>query len=559
MASYELKIDLLGGEKVESILQKLSGLSGALGSGGSIFGGGAGGASPISKLVSDVEKGKVGVHALAKEMKSATTAAAQGFKESGYGKSTVSFLKGLSDKMRENLFKDPANADLKAAWEKSLTGGATAAAETTAKTFKGVLWGSKSMLQGQFPATPSWLKIISMDEAFKSKSVGGGIAGISGGDAFSRFEKEHGNMFGSSLDWKLREMRRKSDEKFARQSKEEKGEMQGPDLHGTMRRLAAKMQHDSVTFKKDMSFLLMPLFNPGSMWATMFSARQTFSALNTAHGKAFSAASLGGMGAGAATAMLVGAATVVGLALKALAVTVKQTMAAYEQARQIYSKALQNGMGLQWSTKRGLLAQIMGVSEQDVFRFGAQMNYLNPKLEQAASILAKTATPLTQVSWEFKVLKVDMESMFALIADRATPTVLGFTSALDGLIKWLTSHTSYLNALVNGAASGASSAILGNASGPMGAIMKMFGLYGSIQLAKGAMPSPQAWMKQLPASHWEHMGLVIGGGAANYQKQISQNTASIARDMKVVAHHIMGIGKGPGNSVWGMSPFVAQP
>ena len=78
--NYELKLDLVGGEKVEAILQKLSGLTGALGQGGSIFGGTSGGASPISKLVQDVEKGKVGVHALGKAMKNATTQAAQGFK-----------------------------------------------------------------------------------------------------------------------------------------------------------------------------------------------------------------------------------------------------------------------------------------------------------------------------------------------------------------------------------------------------------------------------------------------------------------------------------------------
>ena len=263
------------------------------------------------------------------------------------------------------------------------------------------------------------------------------------------------------------------------------------------------------------------------------------------------------MGAAGATALLVGAATAAGLALKALTVTVKETLAAYENARQIYSKSLQNGMGLQWSTKRGLLAQIMGVSEQDVFRFGAQMNYLNPKLEQAASILAKTATPLTQVSWEFKILKVDFESMFALIAEMGTPAVLGFTGALDGLIKWLTSHTSYLNALVNGAASGAASAILGNASGPMGAIMKMFGLYGSIQQAKSAMPSPQAWMKQLPASHLEHMGLVVGGGrSSNYAQQTAKNTAVAVKYLQKIA---MSVPVATPMGTFGMVPMTNNP
>ena len=74
-----------------------------------------------------------------------------------------------------------------------------------------------------------------------------------------------------------------------------------------------------------------------------------------------------------------------------------------------------------------------------------------------------------------------------------------------------------------------------------------------------SMPSTTSWMKQLPASSWEHMGLVMGLGVSNYQKQIETNTASIAKDIKTVANHIMGIGKGPGNHPWGLSQIGNAP
>ena len=320
-------------------------------------------------------------------------------------------------------------------------------------------------------------------------------------------------------------------------------------------RNAAKQEKDALTFKKDMSFLLMPLFNPGSMWATMFSSRQTFSAMNTSTGKAFSGKYLGGMAAGPATALLVAAATATGLALKALTATVKQTLAAYENARQIYSKALQNGMGLQWSTKRGLLAQIMGVSEQDVFRFGAQMAYLNPKLEQASQILARTATPLTQVSWEFKVLKADLSAMFAKLATDATPAILHFIDALDKMVKdliWLHDHIPQPK---DKDMAGLAGFAIG---GPMLGLL-VRNAAAKDDATRSKMPSPASWMKQLPASSWEHLGLGIAGAGGSYQKEIARSTASIARDIKTVAKHLTSPNLMNTGGGWNMMPYGNNP
>ena len=316
-----------------------------------------------------------------------------------------------------------------------------------------------------------------------------------------------------------------------------------------------KQIQDANAFKMDMASLALPMFNPMSPWSTVWGAKNVFKGLNTEHGAAFLASKLGGMGAAGATALLVGAATAAGLALKALSVTVKETIAAYENARQIYSKALQNGMGLQWSTKRGLMAQIMGVSEQDVFRFGAQMAYLNPKLEQSAKILSDTATPLTQVSWQWNILQTDLSASFAILANDAKPAVMGFLSSLDELVKFLNKHSKALGLM---ARSEATVWTLGMSEVWNG----LNNLRGKKDSGMSAMPSPQSWMKQLPASHWEHMGLVIGGGQNNYARDTARNTRESANALKQIARFIGGGGKfgggGAGGS-WGMSNTVAQP
>jgi len=50
----------------------------------------------------------------------------------------------------------------------------------------------------------------------------------------------------------------------------------------------------------------------------------------------------------------------------------------------------------------------------------------------------------------------------------------------------------------------------------------------------GGAPSPVAYMKQLPASQWEHMGLIIGGSGTNYAKDTAKNTAKMVQLLEKV-------------------------
>lgn len=218
--------------------------------------------------------------------------------------------------------------------------------------------------------------------------------------------------------------------------------------------------------------------------------------------------------------------------------------AASERAAKLYSSALQSGLGLGFSAKRGTLASIMGVSEQDVFRFGAQMAYLNPRIEQATSILAKTAVPLTQLDWNWKILGLDMSALVSKISADLAPAISNFIIGLDELVKALTRTW------------GITKAIAEIANPALLLIPLIQRKYEDADPKN--FPSPQAWTKQLPASHLEHMGLQIGGGSNNYARDTAKNTRQLVVLMTKIAS---GAGKGIKSDVgpWGFSNTTAQP
>jgi len=329
------------------------------------------------------------------------------------------------------------------------------------------------------------------------------------------------------------------------------GPMQGPDLSGSMRRkfwayhglkepggaaLAGVQGMGDITqFDKK-----------GLNWGKIMMGIGT-GAMNPWIGSRILSDTLSGGGKGGGVAKgIFGAGGAMGFAefyigFKIFEKAVQTFKATIDNAAKIYANALQNGMGLKWSTKRSLLAEIMGVSEQDVFRFGKQMAYLNSKLEFSAGILSKTAVPLTQVSWEFKLLGNDLKALFAQIATDVSPAVLTLTRSLEGLVIGLTLAAKAANTKVNGipiTGLGQINWFLEKLNNKMG----------------GAMPSPQSWMKQLPASHWEHMGLVTMGNSGNPARETANNTKSAAVSLKKLVQYF-GKNSG-GKDSWGSSQLV---
>lgn len=524
--NYELSINLVGGEKAEAILQKLSGLSGALGSGGSVFGGSSGGASIIKQTNDQLTKTGQLTGEIKKNVQSIATSAAQGFSGSGWTSTALKLKQAAEDAAKKNpswahqshsssggfgseefLKRNPHLRELFA----GETGGGSAASK-----FRGVLWGSKTMLQGQFPAMPDWLK-----------SIG-----------------------------KL-------------------GPMQGPDLSGDLRRKffsikglkepggkeLAKVQAlpdmseftpKGVDKKKVLIGLATALFNPwiGSRILSDEMAKLTGSKAGGV------AAGIFGKGGALGFGEIYVGITTLKKAFEGLRLVVMEVAKAYETARQLYAKALTGGMGLQFTAKRGLIAQIMGVSETDVFRFGAQMAYLNPRLEMASKILAQTATPLTQVSWQFKILQADMGALFAKLANDAAPSIMKFTDALIKMMQVASSMHDVAAKLWSVGKWTPTGIVARLATGEFSraAIYKILG----IKDTQAAMPTTASWMKQLPASSWEKMGLIVGGGNQNFAKQTAANTASAVKHLAVIAAAVTGGKSKPGGN-WGMSPIQAAP
>ena len=539
---YELKLDLLGGEKVEEILKKLSGLTGALGSGGSIFGGtAAASSSPLSKTADDaarltrqVQAGTVGVHALGKELKNLG-------QQPGVSASMLGWLKSAPNKkVFDALWQQATDAE-----KMAFNGGGApdvAAAAARASKMRGVLWGSKSMLQGQFPEMPEWLKNLHPAGPMQGPDTTKGIRDVTGKDLAKIAglptieDLQKGRVKG------LREVTGKDIAKV----------MGLPDI--------TSFDTKAKDWKKGALGGVAGLFNP---WIGSRILSDVFKGSGGAGGGNGTAKGIFGMGGAMGFTEFYLAFKALQLAFKALKSVVDEVSEAYKRAASIYTNALQTGLGTQFSTKRSLLASIMGVSEQDVFRMGAQLAYLNPRLQQASDILARTATPLTQVHWHFKILETDLSATWALLANKVSPAVMTFVDSLDYLIKFLNKHAGLISKMANEGLSQAIGAALGGNAKVIWdkSIAPYLNAIGVLHTGAGGMPGPQSWMKQLPASHWEHQGLVIGG-AQNFARETANNTKDTAKNTKVIADFIRRyggkVGTDPG-SQFGLSMLTNNP
>lgn len=307
--------------------------------------------------------------------------------------------------------------------------------------------------------------------------------------------------------------------------------------------IKAKMDMDRAKFIKDATFAMMPLFNPTSVWGNLFATRQIFSGLSqTKTGQGI----VGKFGMGTGTAAtagvaggIVGALLLMGLSIKALSKIMHESIAAYKDAPKLYAKAMTSGLGLKFVAKRSMLADIMGVSEQEVIKYGYAFQYLNPKIEWASAIMAKTNTNLTSVGWSFKVVGNDMKAMFSTIANDAAPAMRKF---LDGLHNVIEDTTEFYNKHKKEAAAAITTTRwLLNPLEPL--LSKWVSSKGK---DSGAAPQPLSFMKQLPASSWEKMGLVIGGSSGqNPAMQTAHNTKSMAQDLKKLVSYVARSGGAP--------------
>lgn len=292
---------------------------------------------------------------------------------------------------------------------------------------------------------------------------------------------------------------------------------------------ASLVAKDKAAFMRDMSFLMMPMMNPGSLWGTLFATRQTFGAMaNTKMGQGmigkFGLSGIGG--AAMATGVVVGAATALGVALKALAEAVKGTLSAYENARKEYARALMSGgLPLGFTVRRAALANVLGVGENEVLQFGRQVLYLNDKLKWSNKIISETTPELTGVSWEFSILGQNMKGLFATLASDAAPALEKFANALSTIVQAVTGFIDKYPIVFK--------AMMAAMLGPGGIGMLHTKAFDRLD-GESTTPPPSAYMKQLKVSSWERMGLVVGGygTAGNPAQQTAKNTERTVHELK---------------------------
>jgi len=205
-----------------------------------------------------------------------------------------------------------------------------------------------------------------------------------------------------------------------------------------------------------------------------------------------------------------------------------------EKAQQVYSRALTSGLGIGFANKRGIQAGILGVSEQEVLQFGAALNYINPKIEQATKSIEKSIMPLTTMNIDFKMLKLEVDALTMSIAAQLAPAITGIINLLSNLVAAFTKFSTEIAVVIKAAVGGIFQAVLTPILGPLGAKLasKFAGLLISSKSDVGALPTPQSYMKQMPASSWEKLGLIVGGGTNNYAQQTAKNTKDIADMMR---------------------------
>ncbi len=203
-------------------------------------------------------------------------------------------------------------------------------------------------------------------------------------------------------------------------------------------------------------------------------------------------------------------------------------------AAKTYASAMGSGMGLSMTIRRSSLAQIIGVSENDIFQFGAAIKYIQPQIAGAQKILRETNGPLTQLSWQFKILETNIGAMWAKLSVEFAPAVNEFATNMGILVKLITDNAGLIADAAKRIAK----------SNPLYWFHKLTQFEANTWLgvnqsqvdkgfAHGTMPKPQAWMKQMPASTWEHMGLQVGGGGGtDYNRQTAMNTKETNSHLK---------------------------
>lgn len=281
---------------------------------------------------------------------------------------------------------------------------------------------------------------------------------------------------------------------------------------------------------------------------------QNRAALNAASGFVGRFGLSGGVTALRAGAVGVGIAGVVASLLlfrKAL----NEATAASESARRSYLGAVRSGAPLGFSIERGTLAQAMGVSESEVFRFGRVITWMGDRVSAASRTFVETNSVLTGTAFSIRIMKVNFDALKASIAAQLAPAIASLANAMSSLFETLarTDAIKIAANLIGNVFHQIKLGVIGLSLALQNAVVGlqlmidsleflfsrnravdffketregMAGMNKMVQALMGQRaPDAVASINRLQASSWERMGLVIGtGSGTNYNREIARNT-----------------------------------
>ena len=146
--------------------------------------------------------------------------------------------------------------------------------------------------------------------------------------------------------------------------------------------------------------------------------------------------------------------------------------------------------------------------------------------------MAKTNANMTSVGWSFKILGADISAMFATIASDGAFSIRKIIDGMDRLTKESTNfyikHQKLFSAIWKGLT-----------------VATVWNYFEHKGKDTGEAPPPISFMKQLPASSWERMGLVLGGGGLSPAQQTAHNTKELVHEVKKLNSYVARSGGAP--------------
>jgi hypothetical protein len=254
---------------------------------------------------------------------------------------------------------------------------------------------------------------------------------------------------------------------------------------------------------------------------------------------------------GAALAGLRVAIGIAKFAFEKLIAPLRMVAASAEAARRIYARQLQTGLGGEFTVRRSILADAIGVGEDEVMNYGKAISALNGRFAYAIKVMTETTPALTATGWRMRELNANMAAAaaeFAVSMKNVTDAVLDAANKLTKYFsetfrkgKELRDMLAYAEEQrAKGKQVYAYSQLNGEnvfkrGESGFSSFSKEFNekwqkdFKDWLKANRGDVaPTPTSTSSRLPSSPWERMGLVLGTGGADHARATAENTKRIA-------------------------------